>query len=185
VLYFVCRTYQRFTKAGVCTCHSIREQTVTEAVQEKVREICAEYLNPQELFRDAKDAVEQAAKKEHLSAEIAELQRKRGTLTAHLDRMYVDRLNGILSEEDFERIYNRTKQERTLLDEQLQELEGRKKSPVRSEDRAKELVKRYMDSAFASRELLVSMIERIELTENKEIIIRFRFRELEQPATQV
>ena len=24
VLYFVCRTYQRFTKAGVCTCHSIK-----------------------------------------------------------------------------------------------------------------------------------------------------------------
>ena len=185
VLYFVCRTYQRFTKAGVCTCHSIREQTVTEAVQEKVREICAEYLNPQKMYLDAKEAVEQAAKIDHLSAEMAELQGKLGTLTAHLDRMYADRLNGILSEEDFERIYNRTKQERTLLDERLQELEGRKKSPVPSEDRAKELVKRYMDSAFASRELLVSMIERIELTENKEIIIRFRFRELEQPATQV
>ena len=25
-LFFVCRTYQRFTKAGVCTCHSIKEQ---------------------------------------------------------------------------------------------------------------------------------------------------------------
>ena len=36
VLYFVCRTYQRFTKAGVCTCHSIREQVVTEAVLAKV-----------------------------------------------------------------------------------------------------------------------------------------------------
>lgn len=24
-LYFVCRTYQRFTKAGVCTCHAIKE----------------------------------------------------------------------------------------------------------------------------------------------------------------
>ena len=32
VLYFVCRTYQRFTKAGVCTCHSIKEKTVTDAV---------------------------------------------------------------------------------------------------------------------------------------------------------
>ena len=35
-----------------------------------------------------------------------------------------------------------------------------------------------MDSAFASRELLVSLVERIELTEEKQIIIKFRFREL-------
>lgn len=46
VLYFVCRTYQRFTKAGVCTCHSIKEKTVTDAVVAKVREICQAYLVP-------------------------------------------------------------------------------------------------------------------------------------------
>ena len=34
-LFFVCRTYQRFTKAGVCSCHSIKEQVVTEAVLAK------------------------------------------------------------------------------------------------------------------------------------------------------
>ena len=36
-----------------------------------------------------------------------------------------------------------------------------------------------MDSAFTSREVLVSLVERIELTENKEIIIKFKFHELE------
>ncbi|MFR1478038.1 MAG: zinc ribbon domain-containing protein [Hydrogeniiclostridium mannosilyticum] len=36
-LYFVCRTYQRFTKAGVCTCHSIKEETVNEAVISKIQ----------------------------------------------------------------------------------------------------------------------------------------------------
>ena len=32
-LFFVYRTYQRFTKAGVCTCHSIKEETVNEDFQ--------------------------------------------------------------------------------------------------------------------------------------------------------
>ena len=41
------------------------------------------------------------------------------------------------------------------------------------------LVQQFLDSAYTSRELLVSLIERVELTENKQIIIRFRFRELE------
>ena len=35
-----------FTKAGVCTCHSIKEETVNEAVLAKVSEVCRAYLEP-------------------------------------------------------------------------------------------------------------------------------------------
>ena len=107
------------------------------------------------------------------------IQNKIDSLTANLDKMYMDRLSGLLAEADFERIYRKVKLERSLLEEKRQELELRKKSPVRTEDRAKELVQRFVDSAFTSRELLVSLIDRIELTEDKQIIIKFRFRELE------
>ena len=41
------------------------------------------------------------------------------------------------------------------------------------------LVQQFLDSAYTNRELLVSLIERVELTEDKQIIIKFRFRELE------
>ena len=102
------------------------------------------------------------------------------SLTANLDKVYMDRLSGLLPEADFERIYSKVKLERSLLDEKKQELELRRKSPVPAEDRAKELVQRFMDSAFASRELLVSLIDRIELTEEKRVIIKFRFAELDE-----
>lgn len=92
VLYFVCRTYQRFTKAGVCTCHTIRETTLTAAVLAKVGEVCRRYLTPEELLPIAKVAVVQAAR----------------------------------------------------------------------EDRVKDLVQRFLDGASSNRELLISLIERIE-----------------------
>lgn len=179
VLYFVCRTYQRFTKAGVCSCHSIKEQVVTEAVLAKVREVCDTYLDPNKLQPIAASAVEEARKAESHESEIQSLHGRIDSLTANLDKMYMDRLSGLLAEADFERIYRKVKLERSLLEEKRQELELRKKSPVRTEDRAKELVQRFVDSAFTSRELLVSLIDRIELTEDKQIIIKFRFRELE------
>lgn len=178
VLYFVCRTYQRFTKAGVCSCHSIKEKTVTDAVIAKVREVCEAYLNPKELLPIAQEAVEQARKENTQETEMQAIQNKIDSLTANLDKMYMDRLSGLLAEADFERIYSKVKLERSLLEEKRQELELRKKSPVRTEDRAKELVQRFVDSAFTSRELLVSLIERVELTEDKQIIIRFRFQQL-------
>ena len=73
VLYFVCRTYQRFTKAGVCTCHSIKEKTVTDAVLAKVQEVCEAYLNPSELLPIAEKAVEEVHKAESHEAEMQAL----------------------------------------------------------------------------------------------------------------
>ena len=180
VLYFVCRTYQRFTKAGVCTCHSIKEKTVTDAVIAKVREVCQAYLNPDELFPVAREAVENARKQSGLEMELQTLQSKIDSLTANLDRMYTDRLSGLLPEADFQRIFGRIKLEREQLEEKRQELELQKKSPIRSEDRARELVQRFIETAGESRELLVSLIERVELTENKEVIMKFRFAQLDE-----
>ena len=182
VLYFVCRTYQRFTKAGVCTCHSIKEKTVTDVVIAKVREVCQAYLNPDELLPVAQEAVENARKQSSLETELQALQSKIDSLTANLDRMYSDRLSGLLPEADFQRIFGRIKLEREQMEEKRQELELRQKSPVRSEDRARELVQRFIETAGESRELLVSLIERVELTEDKEIIIKFRFAQLDETA---
>ena len=178
-LFFVCRTYQRFTKAGVCSCHSIKEQTVTEAVIERTREVCEAYLNPERLRPIAAAAVAASGRVDGREEELSALHARIDSMTAHLDQMYMDRLNGLLANVDFERLYRRIKAERTALEEKLRELEAQKKTPVPIEDRARELVQQFLHCAFTSRELLVSLIERIELTESKEIIIRFRFREPE------
>ena len=177
-LFFVCRTYQRFTKAGLCTCHSIKEQTVTEAVIAKVKEVCQAFLSPDRLQPIAAAAVENARKEDDGEAEIQTLQSKIESLTAHLEQMYMDRLSGLLSEADFQRVYKRIKTDRLMLEEKLKQLEAQKESPAPTEDRAKELVRQYLASAYSSRPLLVSLIERVELTQDKQIIIKFRFREL-------
>ena len=178
-LFFVCRTYQRFTKAGVCTCHSIKEQVVTEAVLAKVRETCLAYLNPDELLPIARQAVEDAQKADSAEAEIQSLQNKIDTMTANLDKMYMDRLAGILSDSDFQRIYLKVKSDRGQLEEKLKTLQEQQQAPIKTEDQAKRLVQQFLDTADTNRELLVSLIERIELSEDKQIYIKFRFRELE------
>lgn len=182
VLYFVCRTYQRFTKAGVCTCHSIKEKTVTDAVIARVQEVCRGFLNPEELLPMAREAVEEARKQSSLETELQALQSRIDGLTASMDRVYADRLSGLLPEEDFQRLFNRLKLDRKLLEERRQEMELQKKSPVTVDDRARELVERFIQTAGESRELLVSLIERVELTEDKEIIIKFRFAQLDEVA---
>ena len=181
VLYFVCRTYQRFTKAGVCGCHTIKADTVTCAVIDKVREVCRGYLAADELLPPALVAAENAENPQRYEAELTSIRAKLDTLTSNLDRIYADRLSGLLSDADFERIYRRTREERSALEEKLHAVEREKCRCKDHSEEAKRLVREFINSAYASREVLVSLIERVELTEDKNIIIKFRFKELGQP----
>ena len=70
--------------------------------------------------------------------------------------------------------------DRTVLEDRLKNLQNQLDQPISAEEKARSLVKQFLDSALTSRELLVSLIERVELTEEKEIIIKFRFHELEE-----
>ncbi len=174
-LYFVCRTYQRFTKAGVCTCHCIKIKTVNEAVMNQVREVCEACLKEEELLLEAEDALKRARLQDERINEKQALQLKVDELTTKLDRMYMDRLSGLLTDDDFERIYTKIKSDRATMEERLEELEMPRYTPEEEKKKANELVRKFLQTTEMNRELLVSLIERIELTENKEVIIKFRF----------
>ena len=148
---------------------------MNEAVLAKVREVCQAYLNPDRLRPIAQEAVANAGKAASCEAEMQALQAEITALTIKQDQMYMDRLNGLLSEADFQRIYQKVKMDRTVVDDRLKSLQAQARQPVNAEEKAKALVKQFLDSALASREMLVSLIERVELTEKKEIIIKFRF----------
>lgn len=175
-LFFICRTYQRFTKAGVCTCHSVKEETVTEAVLEKVRETCEDYLNPERLLEIAEKTIADTGRVRNCTENIRFLQSQMDCLTRRMDQMYLEHLDGLLTEEDFRRLYGKLRTERTELNEALKKIDRRKEN---TETAARKLVNQFLVSAYSSRELLCSIIERIEVTERKEIIIKFRFRDPE------
>jgi DNA invertase Pin-like site-specific DNA recombinase len=174
-LYFVCRTYQRFTKAGVCSSHSIKEKTVTDAVLAKVKEVCAEFLQPDALLKAAELKANKTCLTESREREYAALRFKIDHLNALSDRTYLDHLRGALDDSDFARIYQQLRDERRALEQSLSAFEQSVVSLPNKEDPVITLVRRFTDSAFSSRELLVSLIERVELTKDRQIILRFRF----------
>ena len=130
-LYFVCRTYQRFTKAGVCTCHAIKEKLVTDAVLSKLREACQSYLNAEELLPLPKDRWREANMEARQESDALAVENKIRILTNHLDKAYMDKLSGLLAEADFERIYARLKEERAVLEKQLTAMKQPDFSPVK------------------------------------------------------
>ena len=65
------------------------------------------------------------------------------------------------------------------LEQRLSQLDRLDFSPKEQMDLAKKLTVRFLESVSTNRELLVSLIERVELTSDKQIIIKFRFKKLE------
>lgn len=179
-LFFVCRTYQRSTRAGVCTSHTVKEETVTRAVAEKVREVCGTYLRADRLLLRAERAVAKAIAEADNGKESSSLKAKLGSLTAQLDKVYMDKLNGLLDEADFRRVYAKIKADRAALERQLSQPDRPDRSPERQAALAKELAEEFIETAPAGRGLLVDLVERIELTADKQIIIQFRFRRPEE-----
>lgn len=173
-LYFVCRTYQRYTKAGACTCHTIKEKTVTDAVLAALGEACKPYLNQQWLLPLARQAVDKAERGE-TNERAPGIEKKIQSLTANLDRMYMDKLNGLLTEDDFKRLYTRTKAERAALAAQLSAVPRPAASPGERQRLAASLTRQFIEEALRRRELLCALVERIELTEDKRVLVRCRF----------
>jgi len=180
-LYFVCRTYQRFTKPSQCTCHCIRVDTVTDAILAKIREILTLYLNRDDCAEILSQAEKEAAAERESEKSIQQTTAKIDNLSIQLDKVYSDKLAGVLDDADFQRIYHKMKRERIQLEEKIKRLESSKH--ISPELELDTLIERFIEESPQNRELLCSLIERIELTESKQILLYFRFQQLKMVKT--
>ena len=173
-LYFVCRSYQRSTRAGLCTSHTILEARVTQAVLSQLQKLCETPLREETLLPAAQQATEAAEREENRGREPAALRAQIRRLCARLDRIYLDWQNGILEDADFTRLYEGVRQERQALEKRLHDTGHSGFGTVGTEERAAGLVGQFRESAFFDRALLCSLVERVELTEDRDVILRFR-----------
>ena len=180
MLYFVCRTYQRFTEYQTCTCHCARVEDVTAAIMKQVREVCNQYvhrLDLEEITGEAQKRLQ--AEKRRLGQDIADMKNRLRGLQSKIDQSYNDRLSGLVDEDVFQRAYKKLKDEQAVLCQKIQALENSDRGNVLLDtQKVKALVEEFLNAEEYSRELLVSLIERIELPESKEVFIYFRFKEL-------
>lgn len=179
-LYFICRTYQRFSKSGACTCHYNRVDTVTEAVMGRVMEVCQNYLSSSFLTSRAGQILQKRAYEDPVKKEIRQVETSLRSLASNLDLMYADKLSGVLAPEDFQRIYAKTKAQRDQMCQKLQALQAKQKLSAAETTPPAELAEKFIHNAYSSRDLLTALVERIELSEDRQIYIKFRFQSLNQ-----
>lgn len=105
----------------------------------------------------------------------------------HLDKMYMDKLKGILQEEDYIRVSQKLGSERVKLNEQKQELEQKligvedkseNKKQKKDEKELDKLIEDFLKFEKIDKIFLYRLINKIEIDKDKNIYIYFNFSKL-------
>ena len=104
-----------------------------------------------------------------------------------LDKMYMDKLRGVLQEEDYIRVSQKLKFKRTKLNEQKKELEeklGQTEEKMNNKNKAKEekeldkLIENFLKLEKIDKIYLYRLINKIEIDKDKNVYIYFNFSKL-------
>lgn len=180
VYYFRCSTYTAYARLGLCTAHSIRMDIVERAVTEKALHILDMFSDKDKLLELTGPKIKEKAQSVSFESGIENCKVKLDKISLEVDSIYNDKLNGVLSQDDFVRIYERKKEEKEALQKKINELTAHIDNNIVDEaELAERIVQKFLDLKKINREILTDLVEKIEIDREKNIYIRFKFKSIE------
>ena len=173
--YVRCNTYACNTHLHLCTPHSNNLEKLTNYVLEQIKARCKEFLDESKYLNVANSSKDKILKDRfNFKNEILVLEKKLKDIDKMIDKLYEDKCKGLFEDEDFTRLYSKQKEIRKDTTERIKCLEKQIENKDSSVDINK-LVKDFVELKEITRTMLVSLIDRVEVSEDKEITIYYKF----------
>jgi hypothetical protein len=173
--YLRCNTYANNTSLGLCTPHSNNLETATNMIIDQIKNRCMQFLNEEQYHKLAEGAKNKILDiKYNIKGEILVLEKKINEINNRIDSIYEDKYNGILKNDDFIRLSTKYTESRKSLEErvkQLEQIEAKEETQID----IGQLVKDFVEMKEITRTMLISLVDRIEMSQNKEITIYYKF----------
>ena len=97
----------------------------------------------------------------------------------NIDKMYVDKLNGKVSEEMYERVFNKLINEVNEKEKEYNELKNKKENAMQDDSKEIEnIVKEFLKLEKPTPEIMKVIINKIEIHQDKQVDIVFNFKRL-------
>ena len=179
--YCVCCYYTAHSKFGLCTPHSMNYDKLETAVLEELRKMCKEYIDVTTFESKVNEEKRKSNQQDKLKRELSKMDLKINQVNNYIDKSYVDKMDGFITAEQYQRVTLKFKGELEELSSKKQELE-KEISNIGDEDIKKEAemtvkqMKEFLSLKNPSRELLVNLIDKIVISEDKTVEINYKFR---------
>lgn len=175
IQYLRCNTYASMTRLKLCTSHSNNCEKLTNEVIRIIKERLKKYLKEDELYKLAEKVKDtNAYKKNLIQNQIQFNQNKIEIINKKIDQLYEDKIEGLINVNDFERMYTSTLDRKKEIEKVIQDLLKQKEETAHEVDLKKEVAK-FVRAKKITREMIVSLVDKITVSEQKEIKIYYKF----------
>ena len=181
----ICYSYSRLY-SDICTRHSNSIPELEEVLIKHIKEVCSRYIN--ENLRD--ELIDMAKKQKQLELKQISNEKRLETISQkildiglYIKNLYMDKVKGVVSENDYiSLVADFTKDRDNLIKEkeELIKIINNQKPQIDETAKIEKLAKEFLSLERPTKQLLNELIEKITISENKEINIYFKFNELNE-----
>ena len=181
----ICYSYSRLY-SDICTRHSNSIPELEEVLIKHIKEVCSRYINENlqdELISMAKKQKQFELKQITNEKKLETLEQKISDIGLYIKNLYMDKVKGVVSENDYvSLVADFTKDRDNLIKEkeELIKIINNQKPQIDETAKIEKLAKEFLSLERPTKQLLNELIEKITISENKEINIYFKFNELNE-----
>lgn len=174
-LDMVCNNYRRNSKLGLCTSHGFSYERLEKSILQYIKNLFLA-IDSKKIELNIKNSRTQYDYEKMLK----QLQTEINLIKDNIDKMYVDKLNGKVSEEMYERLFNKLISEVNQKEKEYNDLEN-KKEDARQDDskEIEKVVKEFLKLEKPTPEIMKVIINKIEVHQDKQVDIVFNFKKLQ------
>lgn len=181
----ICYSYSRLY-SDICTRHSNSIPELEEVLIKHIKEVCSRYINENlqdELISMAKKQKQLELKQINNEKRLETLEQKIADIGLYIKNLYMDKVKGVVSENDYISLVSDFTKDRDNLikeKEELIKIINNQKPLIDETAKIEKLAKEFIALEKPTKQLLNELIEKITISENKEINIYFKFNELNE-----
>lgn len=181
----ICYSYSRLY-SDICTRHSNSIPELEEVLIKHIKEVCSRYINENlqdELINMAKKQKQLELKQISNEKRLETLEQKISDIGLYIKNLYMDKVKGVVNENDYiSLVADFTKDKDNLIKEkeELIKIINNQKPQINETTKIERLAKEFLSLERPTKQLLNELIEKITISENKEINIYFKFNKLNE-----
>ena len=172
-----CNKYARDPRRRLCEPHFMPYDKLEEALLEVVRTTCKNYIKQIDSKSLSKEIANKNNMKEDNKEKIKYLENKIKEYISKIDMLYEDKFRGNISDVTYKRLSQETENLLNKAQLDLEKYKGSKNESVKTKEleEYEKKIRELIDIKKPTRELLQTLIDKIEIDKDKNIEIFYRF----------